>query len=354
MNDAEDGSSARRGDSTLPGLTSLRWCAALIVFASHEAAAIPIPAIEKLATKGWSGVSFFFVLSGFLLVWAQRGPLDPRRFWRRRLARVYPSHLAVFLLSLPALYFLAGPLQVVPGIFSMFLFQAWIPDSDYYFAYNGVTWSLSCEAFFYALFPILLRRLVSMSRKRRLIFVSCAYGLASVVQAVGGGFGISTDMAIYVNPAVRLPEFLMGMAAALELREGRRPSTAHLRVAIVVPIFLCLGIWTFLPDRRGYSSAAISCLFLAVVVWVATSDIRARRSILWWKPLQRLGELSFAFYLVHQLVARATHSVWSDAVWRIPLDLAGSLTLAWLLNVAVERPWERRISGRLPAQADVS
>ena len=74
--------------SKLPSLTGLRWIAAMLVFGFHvgtmgfiaqpQAQAV----VSWLFTLGLSGVQFFFILSGFVLVWSAR-PGDTRRaFWR--------------------------------------------------------------------------------------------------------------------------------------------------------------------------------------------------------------------------------------------------------------------------------
>ncbi len=96
---------AAAGQSRLPSLTGARFLAALGVFAyhSHVRVSSPIPASTK-ALRYWAsaagavGVSFFFVLSGFVLTWSARPGQRARTFWRRRVAKIYPNHLATFVL----------------------------------------------------------------------------------------------------------------------------------------------------------------------------------------------------------------------------------------------------------------
>ena len=79
----------------VPALTSLRFFAALHVFVFH------MYAMQIANTSGWArqissigyvGVSFFFVLSGFILVYTYADrPISAREFWRARFARIYPA-----------------------------------------------------------------------------------------------------------------------------------------------------------------------------------------------------------------------------------------------------------------------
>ena len=85
---------------TLHTLTALRWPAAFAVFAFHVApfflgTSLQTP-IVYLTSAGPAGVSFFFVLSGFVLTWSRRTGDRRRDFYRRRFARIYPLHLVTW------------------------------------------------------------------------------------------------------------------------------------------------------------------------------------------------------------------------------------------------------------------
>src|SRR5271155_1236018 len=87
---------ARRPD--IPALTSLRFFAALWVVLFHVNAIGLNRGGSKVylafALLGYVGVSFFFVLSGFILVYVYAGrQIQKRRFWQARFARVYPAYL---------------------------------------------------------------------------------------------------------------------------------------------------------------------------------------------------------------------------------------------------------------------
>lgn len=104
----------------LKALTSLRYLAALWVVAYHlwpTNATLPGP-LETLRARGWMGVPFFFLLSGFILAYVYHDrPLDRdgrRRFWWARIARIYPLYLLSLLIYAPILVLLHGPIFSLP------------------------------------------------------------------------------------------------------------------------------------------------------------------------------------------------------------------------------------------------
>ena len=112
--------------------------------------------LEFLFGQGRSGVTFFFILSGFVLAWSSRVDDRPLNFYRRRFARIYPAYL-VALLFAAVLWVLRDPVALLRGLLTPFLLQAWAPDSSSYFAINVPAWSFSVEAFFYLAFPLVMK-----------------------------------------------------------------------------------------------------------------------------------------------------------------------------------------------------
>src|SRR5438874_6149347 len=225
----------------LPALTSLRFFAALHVLLFHVQAmgAVFGPVwFRRLSSIGYVGVSFFFVLSGFILVYTYAGTqLNARDFWRARFARVYPAYLFALLIStpfflfavrhykeinLPFMTFQAMHVKLTVAL-EMLLLQAWVPLAA--LSWNPVGWSLSVEAFFYLLFPLLLFRYSRLSF-RQLSAVIGACWLAS--NLISGAYTllrpdgiVNPDSNVYTSwiqvvkffPLLRLPEFVVVMAA---------------------------------------------------------------------------------------------------------------------------------------------
>src|SRR5689334_25372956 len=104
----------------LPSLTGLRFVAALLVFVHHSSHLMVFSdtaiteAYGQLARNAASiGVSFFFVLSGFVLTWSvQPGDTAPR-FLRRRFFKIFPNHVVVYVVALLLLLASAVPIDPV-------------------------------------------------------------------------------------------------------------------------------------------------------------------------------------------------------------------------------------------------
>ena len=125
----------------LPALTGLRFVAAAMVFVLHS-----MPQPEKWLSLD-QGVSFFFVLSGFILTYIYPDLPDfaaVKRFYVARAARLWPLHLLTMLLVVGV----GGIRSFETLALNALLLQAWMPVQRIYFSSNPVSWSISTEASF--------------------------------------------------------------------------------------------------------------------------------------------------------------------------------------------------------------
>jgi len=98
-------------------------------------------------------VTFFFILSGFVLTYANVAFVGtdfvmrnaPKRFITERVARLWPAYLVGLALAVPVFLHSASLIDAVL-VFTML--QAWVPSAA--LAWNAPAWSLSNEMFFYA------------------------------------------------------------------------------------------------------------------------------------------------------------------------------------------------------------
>lgn len=342
----------------LPSLTALRWFAASAVFLWHGwLSLLPGTSLERplshVATQGITGVSFFFILSGFVLAWSRRPDDTPRRFYRRRFARVVPAYWVACLLGVAVValvFHRTSPGHVALSFLPVTLLQAWVPNQDAYYAGNALSWSLSVEVFFYALFPFLIGPVMALGRRRQAILVAgltagvLAVGLAVHPQAYDG----ARFWLLFIDPAPRLLEFVIGICLCALLLEGVRiPVRPPVAGAIALAAFVLVGQ---LPlDLRLVAGMLIP--YSLLIFACAQGDLEGRRSWLHSPGLLRLGAWSFAFYLLHQMVV----FVMADALLGHPgtalhaFAFIGSylmaIALAYLLFRFVESPLEHRIRG---------
>lgn len=268
----------------LSALTGLRAIAAYFVLLFHYGSSfansigVPRP-IGKILSNGYLGVSFFFVLSGFILAYNYRRPLTTwsakKAFFLARLARVYP----VYLVALLASYFVGSRYVESVSIGAMpqfLLLQSWSPYTASIQYWNGPGWTLSVEALFYVSFPLAIALAASTSDKR-LGGAACLLASAIVIaQTPAYGFERSAPAGLgwVPLPLLRLPEFLLGVSLGVLCTRGRLQILGRAPVlpAITLAAFGCLALVpnTTVPGPFG----VLMGLLIASVFWSAESRIR--------------------------------------------------------------------------------
>lgn len=342
------------GDVTrLDQLTGLRFIAALLVFVSH----VPWPSapdwLQTMLAQGFVGVSFFFVLSGFVLShsYASRitcGDMTYTRFMALRLARLSPLHLAT---ALP--YVLVGiwrnTLTAPVALLNLSFLQSWVPDSTYYFSLNAPSWSLSNEMFFYlCFFPLCFvaapRRWLLTALLALTVAACAAYAVANYNSVILVGDRTVGHWVFYIFPGFRLLEFLAGMALYDLWRRGLRLPGPALPMAWVL-----LFVAMVLADRI-HEAFRMSLFFLPVVtllLWVHLDRSPPLCRALSGRGMVLLGEASFAFYMIHQPAIRICNRLVGELPHRDLCVGAAALALSVIASLLLffyfERPAERRL-----------
>ena len=338
---------ASRSVAHLTRLTSLRAAGALLVFFYHLGThGFAFGQVSAVTRQGYVGVSFFFVLSGFVLTWSVKEKTPLKQFYLKRFARIWPSH-AVTLFIAACLPMVGGGVHLLSLLVSATLLQTWLPWRMDPFSFNKVAWSLSCETFFYLVLPLLLPILRSVGRRRRLGLLGGYSGLMAVMTLVVMEIpSLSVhSLVFYVWPPVRFGEFLLGVLLALEMRAGWSPKK-YVQVAVVGASALLLF---FGSHALPAPNVAASLLSLVVISAAAQRDLDLRKNgVLTNRALVLFGEISLAFYLVHNLVIEIFLRIMPVPKYQsVPVILVIAVLAAALLHYAVERPFERSIRARL-------
>ena len=226
---------------SLPSLTGVRGVAAFAVFVSHMRYVFPAgegdagdagPNLSRLLNWGAYGVTLFFILSGFVLAWTWADSTGPRTYARRRVARVWPVHAVVWAAFVVTALVGAAPRpDAGAAAATLVLVQCWIPGRGWADAVNPVAWTLSCEAFFYLVFPFVVGPIRRLGARGLLLAAGAvaAFGAATVI-------GLLEPRGIRVSsfPPFRIWEFLLGVIAGTAMRSG------YLRRSLPVPVSLML------------------------------------------------------------------------------------------------------------------
>lgn len=297
-----------------PELDGIRGAAILMVMAYHylsaplseATAGLPL-IISRSLSLFWSGVDFFFVLSGFLIGGIL---LDQRKsanyfqvFYIRRACRILPPYLmllAAFVLvarmhpSTDA----AFDTSSVP-LWSYFLFlQNVLMSVNHSFGADwlAVTWSLAIEEQFYLVLPLLVRWLPD----RRLAYVAVATLLGALLLRMC----FSKDFLVYVSSPTRADSLFAGLLIALMMRSEswRARLKQHSGLLVCCLALGAVGMALLTRNRALIGEALYSwtTLFYSTVLLLAT--LSRPRWLFWLLTRSWLvyaGCISYGLYLFH-------------------------------------------------------
>ena len=189
---------------------------------------IPLGRLSPVVNGGYISVSFFLLLSGFILTYnyadrAQRGALSARSFWSARFSRLYPVYAFSLVLS-------AGMLmQEVHAhtraefglgvVLTPLLLQGWHPALSTF--WNTPAWTMSTEAFFYLLFPWLITRRRPRQARTLLIILFAAWLCGLVLPALYMHFNPDGD-------APPRPLLCRDLDAGVEIHAAAAPALVSL------------------------------------------------------------------------------------------------------------------------------
>jgi peptidoglycan/LPS O-acetylase OafA/YrhL len=303
-----------------------------------------------LIRHGYLGVDGFFLLSGMILARVHPElayhPEGAFRFWGRRLARIYPVHLAVILILVVLLvtglglgYAPRDPQRftAVSLIENLLLIQGWGFSNP--LAWNYPAWSVSTEWAGYIAFPALwyfFGRWRPIIPGQTLVIGMTVIGTLAFEM---GGLNLTGAVGLVLR---FFPEFLIGMTTIrlVPINADYMPSKVLAWVGIAAALFGAL---------IGVDSLAALGLWLLLTALIMQDD--AERPPIFGKPraLRFLGRLSYAYYMsfgtIELILAQFfRHQGWDPTSQKL-LYAAGmtvlTFALALILHVFVETPCRR-------------
>jgi peptidoglycan/LPS O-acetylase OafA/YrhL len=363
----------------LDALTSLRFFAAAMLVLFHADLFLSkSPVFTGIALK--QGVCFFFVLSGFILFYnypSLSNATERAKFFIARFARIWPAQaLAVMLvlLLLPSWSFGASGAKLFGIVTSeLLMVQSYIPNWRYYLGINSPAWSISTEFFFYAVFPLLV-----LNWRRTWIAKLCVAGFLTVGSIIASGY-VSTlpftpdnkqlcNYLVYINPAARLLEFVLGMVTAYTFRSVRSSFAANaaaigaIQVASVILVAAALLTCPLSAQElsKPIPSALASwvdgsggCIAFACLIFCIAFSRGFLSKALSHPFLVLLGEISYSIYLLHWvLLILLTMHIHNHSLNMAPWEYLSGFVLAllgssYLMYRFVEKPCRRYLTKSL-------
>lgn len=314
--------------------------------------------VMKIFMEGFVSVNFFFILSGFVIQYSYKSLLleakiSSAEFFFRRIVHLYPLYF-IFLYGALVLYrndwnifgFLSSPVFAT----HLLMIQSWLPvrSHDMAFQFNGLSWAVSTEVFFYFAYTFLV--LLPLRKLLGLVLSLFAFILLEMY-FVGLGTKLSSWL-FYVSPFTRLMEFVIGMALCDILRQ-HRPALADrgklfgtcMEAGAVALLAFAMYLGAVLDISwiwKWQMLYIIPCALLISVFFFQAgriSDLLSSRLFVF------LGNISLCLYLCHQEVfhflmqqfgGRCTSM--QDGLLLGGAGIAVSLALSCVLQYAVVLP----------------
>jgi peptidoglycan/LPS O-acetylase OafA/YrhL len=306
--------------SKLDGFSSLRFIAAIVVLTFHVAGSFNIYYGSFLENLGlWQGLTCFFVLSGFIMVYVHPELNDSKStnsFFVARFARIWPSYFAslCFFVALKPSS-LQTPNAALIAVANVLMVQSWTLIKPFYKLFNNPAWSVSTEAFFYLCFPMLLKRFKETWKSK--VAFCLLLGAISIGAAYIAEFPVYAKILprqINVNPLCRLFEFVTGMIVCLaynrynqKISWGKSVATLFelVSIALVAMAVMLTLVWQTTSDtvwlepiRIWLSYCGIAPIY-GFLIFVFAIQKGYISQLLTRKAFVKMGELSFSIYLFH-------------------------------------------------------
>jgi len=302
----------------LNSLTSLRFFFAFVVFLSHLTFVKTDLAWynylkNNVFFEGYLGVGFFFILSGFVIALNYEKKVidnpnfDKKKFYIARIARIYPLHVLTFCVMLPFVI-----INVWQGYFhwdiagaNLFLLQSYIPVKDFYFSINNVSWSISTELFFYLMFPFYVIWLHKFPKLKYILLL-----IIPIIIFAEPYFrtNMKLEKAIfYINPIVRSFDFILGIITCQIYKKIKdTPINFSRGTLIEIAAITVLAIFFYFHNdvARAFRYGIYYWIPMVGIVLIFALQKGFFSRILQHKTLVYLGEISFAFYMIHMIVIK--------------------------------------------------
>lgn len=283
---------------------SLKAILALMIFVHH---------LNFYSGGGSLAVALFFMLGGFLSTLGYKDRIlhtdfNYRDYLVGKVIKFYPLHWVLLLFALPLAYYNTSYIlkQTILLGLNASLLHSLIPMKNVYFSFNAVSWYLSDTIIFVAIFPYVLRCLLNFKTSLKIIAAIVAVFIYIVAwiyipeQYVHPLF--------YINPLFRILDYLVGMVAALcflNLKENKslKENIARHRTPLFIIRIICFVLLVTISCLNknlvlhSVVYMPIGCVYILLIAFVGGGILR-------YSILQKLGSISFAFFLVHDLVIR--------------------------------------------------
>jgi peptidoglycan/LPS O-acetylase OafA/YrhL len=324
------------------GIQGMRGTAAFLIIIFHIGNYLPaLINLAPFVSQFYSGVTFFFVISGFILTkkfmsddYKIEGHKSKQMlvYYVRRIFRIWPLYyVGIILFAITPMHFYPSNSNGVPITWQSFFFLQNYSYSTYHIY---PLWTLAIEELFYIILPLWV---FLFRAKPRLSLICCATLSLLYLLSLQYVF-ITTPYYSWLD--VQLPcyalAYALGTVAALGYTVKLHKSLVFLLAAIVFSYYTTEGAW-FQPLVWAVVYYLVLCNFV--------NDVFFTNRITHW-----IGSLTYPLYLIGLPCLALATAVFATAQYYywIPLTLALTIGGSYILHVLVEKPFiglGRRVDG---------
>ncbi len=292
----------------LDQLNFSRFIAAISIVIFHYGIKIfpfNLDATSFLFEQANIGVSYFFFLSGFVMIIAY-GNKDKIKYWdymKNRFARIYPVYFLALALFLGYILVTPREFDLLGMILNALLIQSWVPGKALSGNYPG--WSLCVEFFFYSLFPLLFNKFYSVYNYKKLVLpIFIFFALSQIVfhylfySSFYTGFLTPSHEFAFYFPVMHLNEFLIGNLAGIFFINNKEKLKRNWDIPIIL---LIIAVIFLLKYNFGliYHNGLLAVLFIPLIIFQSgntgiITKICNNKILVW------LGEISYGIYILQE------------------------------------------------------
>lgn len=286
-----------------PSINLSRFIAAIaIVFFHYAQDLFPFHEMIPFVSKWNTAVSYFFILSGFIMVTSNyaKGEVSAKIYYQNRLLRIYPLYLTAALLILIYIVFSINTLDITGFFLNLFMLQAWVPSKA--LSFNYPAWSLSVELLFYLLFPFLFNKLYRRYALPKIAVGIILFWLSSqllihLLKFSGFYNGPQSDSGHFILffPIFHLNEFLVGNLLGLFCMQKTfiKRNNTFILIGIIIVYVLILTL-----NKKLLLNNGILALIYIPLLYFLISDNGYLSRLSSHKMVAFLGEISYGIYIL--------------------------------------------------------
>lgn len=283
-------------------LTFTRFIAAIAIVVFHFGKNSPLFSNDYVAfifNSANIGVSYFFILSGFVMIIAYRNKtVSFFNYLKNRFARIYPVYILAILLVVVNQSF--NLFKIKDLFLNITMFQSWFSGRATTINYPG--WSLSVELFFYLSFPFLLNFIYSKKNLKSITIVILGFWLLSQIlfhAILYGNISIPfyDVQDLFYHPIMHFNEFLIGNLAGIYFLKKSCISNNKNYLPLIISLIIVLLLFLRFKLGVNYHNGFLAIIFVPIIFLLSSSNDLISKFISK-KPFVFLGEISYSIYIL--------------------------------------------------------